>query len=90
MVNPQLRNCRLFTEHGGLNSGMMIAQHTAAALVSENKILASPAVVDSIPTSGNQEDHVEHGDYRCAQGQEDRGQCCECVGHRDHVRSSRH
>jgi len=39
----------------------MIAQYTAAALVSENKILASPAVVDSIPTSGNQEDHVSMG-----------------------------
>jgi len=62
MVNPQLSGLPPFlTEHGGLNSGMMIAQYTAAALVSENKILASPAVVDSIPTSGNQEDHVSMG-----------------------------
>lgn len=62
MVNPQLSTLPPFlTEHGGLNSGMMIAQYTAAALVSENKILASPAVVDSIPTSGNQEDHVSMG-----------------------------
>lgn len=62
MVNPQLSELPPFlTEHGGLNSGMMIAQYTAAALVSENKILASPAVVDSIPTSGNQEDHVSMG-----------------------------
>ena len=44
--------------HGGLNSGFMIAQVTAAALASENKSLAHPASVDSIPTSANQEDHV--------------------------------
>jgi histidine ammonia-lyase len=48
-------------EKGGLNSGYMIAQYTAAALVSENKILAHPASVDSIPTSANQEDHVSMG-----------------------------
>lgn len=45
-------------ENGGLNSGFMIAQVTAAALVSENKLLAHPASVDSLPTSANQEDHV--------------------------------
>ena len=45
-------------ENGGLNSGFMIAQVTAAALVSENKCLAHPASVDNIPTSANQEDHV--------------------------------
>ena len=45
-------------EHSGLNSGFMVAQVTAAALVSENKLLAHPASVDSIPTSANQEDHV--------------------------------
>lgn len=49
------------TGRGGLNSGMMIAQYTAAALVSENKVLAHPAAVDSIPTSANQEDHVSMG-----------------------------
>ena len=43
---------------GGLNSGFMIAQVTAAALASENKSLAHPACVDSLPTSANQEDHV--------------------------------
>ncbi len=43
---------------GGLNSGLMIAQYTAASLVSENKVLAHPASVDSIPTSANAEDHV--------------------------------
>ncbi|PNU20564.1 histidine ammonia-lyase [Geothermobacter hydrogeniphilus] len=45
-------------EKGGLNSGFMIAQVTAAALASENKTLAHPASVDSLPTSANQEDHV--------------------------------
>ena len=45
-------------EEGGLNSGFMMAQVTAAALASENKSLAHPASVDSIPTSANQEDHV--------------------------------
>jgi histidine ammonia-lyase len=44
--------------NGGVNSGFMIAQVTAAALASENKALAHPASVDSIPTSANQEDHV--------------------------------
>ncbi|MEQ1800833.1 MAG: histidine ammonia-lyase [Gammaproteobacteria bacterium] len=45
-------------EHSGLNSGFMVAQVTAAALASENKSLAHPASVDSLPTSANQEDHV--------------------------------
>lgn len=49
------------SEHAGLNSGYMIIQYTAAALVSENKVLAHPASVDSIPTSANQEDHVSMG-----------------------------
>lgn len=48
-------------EGKGLNSGYMIAQYSQAALVSENKILASPATVDSIPVSANQEDHVSMG-----------------------------
>jgi histidine ammonia-lyase len=48
----------MLVERGGLNSGLMMAQVTAAALVSENKTLAYPAVLDSIPTSANQEDHV--------------------------------
>ncbi len=46
---------------GGLHNGFMIPQYTAAALVSENKVLAHPASVDSIPTSANQEDHVSMG-----------------------------
>ncbi len=45
-------------ENGGINSGFMIAQVTAAALASDNKALAHPASVDSLPTSANQEDHV--------------------------------
>jgi histidine ammonia-lyase len=46
------------TRHGGLESGFMIAQYTAAALASQNKVLAHPATADSIPTSANSEDHV--------------------------------
>ena len=45
----------------GINSGFMLAQYTAASLVSENKVLAHPASVDTIPTSGKQEDHVSMG-----------------------------
>eukprot|EP00056_Hartaetosiga_gracilis_P000584 m.39110 g.39110 ORF g.39110 m.39110 type:complete len:561 (-) comp10265_c0_seq1:22-1704(-) len=45
-------------EHSGVNSGFMLAQVTAAALASENKVFAHPATVDSLPTSANQEDHV--------------------------------
>ncbi len=62
MVNGKLSGLpRFLTEQGGLNSGFMIAQYTAAALVSENKVLAHPASVDSIPTSANQEDHNSMG-----------------------------
>ena len=62
LVNPQLSGLPAFlTENGGLHSGFMIAQYAAAALVSENKVLAHPASVDSIPTSANQEDHVSMG-----------------------------
>ncbi|MBT3336784.1 MAG: histidine ammonia-lyase [Anaerolineae bacterium] len=49
------------TKKGGLNSGFMITQYTAAALATENKVLAHPASVDSIPTSANVEDHVSMG-----------------------------
>jgi histidine ammonia-lyase len=62
LVNPQLSGLPGFlTENGGLNSGFMITQYSAAALVSENKVLAHPASVDSIPSSANQEDHVSMG-----------------------------
>ncbi len=59
LVDPKMSGLPPFlVNHSGLNSGFMIAQVTAAALVSENKNLATPASVDSIPTSANQEDHV--------------------------------
>jgi len=59
LVNPDLSGLPGFlTPHPGLNSGMMLVQVLAAALVSENKALSFPASVDSIPTSANREDHV--------------------------------
>lgn len=62
MVNGALSGLpRFLAVKGGLNSGLMIAQYTAASLVSENKVLAHPASVDSIPTSANQEDHNSMG-----------------------------
>jgi histidine ammonia-lyase len=62
LVNAQLSGLPKFlTTQGGLNSGLMIAQYTAASLVSENKVLSHPASVDSIPTSANQEDHNSMG-----------------------------
>lgn len=62
MVNGSLSGLpRFLTNDGGVNSGLMIAQYTAASLVSENKVLAHPASVDSIPTSANQEDHNSMG-----------------------------
>ena len=68
LVDPALSGLPAFlTPHPGLNSGFMIPQVTAAALVSENKQMAHPASVDSIPTSANQEDHVSmaaHGARR--------------------------
>ena len=70
LVDPALSGLPAFlTPHPGLNSGFMIPQVTAAALVSENKQMAYPASVDSIPTSANQEDHVSmaaHGARRLA------------------------
>ena len=63
LVNPALSGGlpAFLTEQGGLHSGFMIAQYTSAALVSENKVLAHPASVDSIPSSAGQEDHVSMG-----------------------------
>lgn len=62
LVNPMLSGLPAFLiKNGGLNSGFMLAQYTAAALVSENKVLSHPASVDSIPTSANKEDHVSMG-----------------------------
>src|SRR6266540_671059 len=63
LVNPNLSDGlpAFLTVDGGLNSGFMIPQYVAAALVSENKSLCHPASVDSIPTSAGQEDHVSMG-----------------------------
>ncbi len=62
LVNPQLSYLPAFlTEKGGLHSGFMVMQYTAAALVSENKVLAHPASVDSITSSADQEDYVSMG-----------------------------
>jgi histidine ammonia-lyase len=59
LVDPKMSGLPAFlTQDSGVNSGLMIPQVTAAALVSENKSLAFPASVDSIPTSAGQEDHV--------------------------------
>jgi histidine ammonia-lyase len=69
MVNPDLSDLPAFLvpEHG-LNSGLMMAQVTAAALASENKVLSHPASADTIPTSGSKEDHVSmstHAAFKC-------------------------
>lgn len=63
LINPQLSEglAPFLTKHGGVCSGFMIAQYSAASMVSENKVYAHPACVDSIPSSGNQEDHVSMG-----------------------------
>lgn len=62
LINPAMSGLPAFlAPHGGLNSGHMIVQVAAASLVSENKILAHPASVDSIPTSADKEDHVSMG-----------------------------
>ncbi len=63
LTNPSLSDGlpAFLTHDGGLNSGFMIPQYVAAALVSENKVLCHPASVDSIPTSAGQEDHVSMG-----------------------------
>ncbi|MBA4602477.1 histidine ammonia-lyase [Thermoactinomyces sp. AMNI-1] len=72
MVNPQLSNGlpAFLIKKGGLNSGMMITQYVAAALVSENKSISHPASVDSIPSSANQEDHVSMGTIASRQAME--------------------
>jgi histidine ammonia-lyase len=68
LVDPKMSGLPAFlVENSGVNSGFMIAQVTAAALVAENKTIATPCSVDSIPTSANQEDHVSmatHGARR--------------------------
>ncbi|KAL3309371.1 hypothetical protein Ciccas_012084 [Cichlidogyrus casuarinus] len=64
MVNPSLSQLPAFlTPEGGLNSGFMMAHVTAAAVVSENKVLCHPSSIDSISTSAGQEDHVSMGAF---------------------------
>lgn len=71
LVNPSISGLPAFlVRNGGLNSGFMIVQYSAAALVSENKVLAHPASVDSIPSSGNQEDHVSMGTIAARKAQD--------------------
>ncbi|MEH7122482.1 histidine ammonia-lyase [Bacillus sp. JJ1773] len=71
LVNPQLSGLSPFlAPDPGLECGLMVAQYAAAALVSENKVLAHPASVDSIPTSANQEDHVSMGTIGSRQARE--------------------
>jgi histidine ammonia-lyase len=68
LVDPKMSGLPAFlVKESGLNSGFMIAQVTSAALVAENRLLAHPASVDTVPTSANQEDHVSmatHGARR--------------------------
>ena len=64
LIDPKMSGLPAFlVENSGVNSGFMLAQVTAAALVAENKALAHPCSVDSIPTSANQEDHVSMATY---------------------------
>lgn len=71
LVNPAYSELPAFlTPNGGVNSGFMIVQYSAAALVSENKVLAHPASVDSIPSSAGQEDHVSMGTIAARQSAE--------------------
>ena len=68
LVDPKMSELPAFlVKESGLNSGFMIAQVTAAALVAENRMVAHPCVIDTVPTSANQEDHVSmatHGARR--------------------------
>ena len=69
LLNPNLSHLPAFlTEYSGINSGLMIPQYTAAALVSENKVLCTPASIDSIPVSASQEDHVSMGTIAARKG----------------------
>ncbi len=71
LLNPDLSGLPAFlTPDPGTNSGYMIAQYTAASLVSENKVLVHPASADSIPVSGSQEDHVSMGTTSARQAME--------------------
>jgi histidine ammonia-lyase len=71
LINPALSGLPAFlTSEGGLHSGLMMVQVSAAALASENKVLAHPASVDSIPTSADKEDHVSMGTIAARKGRD--------------------
>ncbi|MGQ9510063.1 MAG: histidine ammonia-lyase [Thermodesulfobacteriota bacterium] len=71
LINPALSELPPFlTTEGGLHSGLMMVQVSAAALASENKVLAHPASVDSIPTSADKEDHVSMGTIAARKGRD--------------------
>lgn len=71
LINPALSGLPAFlTSEGGLHSGLMMVQVSAAALASENKVLAHPASVDSIPTSADKEDHVSMGSIAARKGRD--------------------
>jgi histidine ammonia-lyase len=71
LINPALSGLPPFlTSEGGLHSGLMMVQVSAAALASENKVLAHPASVDSIPTSADKEDHVSMGTIAARKGRD--------------------
>jgi len=71
MMDPAESDLVAFlAKDGGMNSGFMIAHVTSAALISENKVLAHPASVDSIPTSANKEDHVSMGTHAARKAME--------------------
>lgn len=81
LTDPALSGLPAFlVEDGGLNSGFMIAQVTAAALASENKSLAHPASVDSLPTSAGQEDHVSMATFAARRLQDMVGNAAGVVG----------
>jgi len=71
LINPALSGLPAFlTTEGGLHSGLMMVQVSAAALASENKVLTHPASVDSIPTSADKEDHVSMGTIAARKGRD--------------------
>ncbi len=71
LINPALSGLPAFlTSEGGLHSGLMMVQVSAASLASENKVLAHPASVDSIPTSADKEDHVSMGSIAARKGRD--------------------
>jgi histidine ammonia-lyase len=79
LINPALSCLPAFlTSEGGLHSGLMMVQVSAAALASENKVLAHPASVDSIPTSADKEDHVSMGTIAARK-------CRDIVNHVEHI-----